>query len=368
LVSSADGRRNFEIFRAETSDDGATWAYTQITRDSSCHNFRLSVIPWDEHNTAVMWMRGYYDRWYFNADNNGWDSTLVAWLDRSDEASEPLLSYTDADLSNTTLANGSALTTHTTGTGSGADDNEWHFRTDPSFGNDGTLFTANESVPYAENCPVIKTTISGVDPGTYDVFVCFWSPRGNDYDVMAGLSEGSLAFLERIGAQHAPASGFDTAVRDTDASRHLYRGYVGRATLAATGQVEVFIDQFANAADSNSRTWYDGIALQRVGNAGTDSDDDGRSDADELIAGTDPQDPDSYFTVESISATGDAPVVLGVSGRSGRVYQLWRSLTLQSWAPVGPALDPLSSNGPVQLTDPSPPAGKAFYRVAVSLP
>jgi hypothetical protein len=249
-------------------------------------------------------VRQYYGRWYFNADNKGWDCTLVAWLDRGDEASDPLLSYTDADLSNTTLADGSALTTHTTGTGPGADDNQWHFRTDPSFGNNGTLFTANESVPYAEDCPVLKTTIPGVGPGTYDVFACFWSPRTNDYDLMAGLGENAPAFFERHGSQHAPAFEFDTAVRDADASRHLYRGFIGRVTLNASGPVEVFIDQLANVADANHRTWYDGIALQRVGNAGTDSDGDGRSDADEVVSGTDLFDANSYFTISMIGQTG----------------------------------------------------------------
>ena len=368
LVSKADGRRNFEIFRAETSDAGATWSYTQITRDSSCHNFRVSVVPWDENNTAVMWMRGYYDRWYFNASNNGWDSALVAWLDRTGEASDPFLHYTDADLSNTTLADGSALTPITTGAGSGADDGEWHYRTDPSFGNDGTLFTANESAPYAEDCPVLKTTVPGVGPGTYDVFACFWSPRGNDYDIMAGLSESSLVFLERISSQHAPASEFDTVVRDADTSRHLYRGYVGRVTLAAAGSVEVFVDQFANGADSNNRTWFDGIALQRVGTAATDSDGDGISDADEVIAGTDLFNSNSFFVVDSINAPNGGPVALSLSGRAGRVYQLWRSVDLESWAPLGPALDPLVSDGLLELEDPSPPAKRAFYRVSVSLP
>jgi hypothetical protein len=368
LVSAADGRRNLEIFRAQTSDEGAIWSYTQITRDSSCHNFRLSVVPWDEDNTAVMWMRGYYDRWYFNADNNGWDCALVAWLDRAGEVSAPCLSYTDADLSNTTLADGSALTTHTTGTGSGADDNEWHFRTNPSFGNNGTLFTANESTPYTEDCPVLKTTIPGVGPGTYDVFACFWSPRGNDYDVMAGLNEGSLAYLERPGAQHASASEFDTTVRDTDASRHLYRGYVGRVTLAAAGPVEVFIDQLANGANANNRTWFDGIALQQVGSAGTDSDGDGRSDADELTAGTDLFDANDYFSISAVSRTVGGAVNLDAAGKTGRVYQLWRSIDLATWEPVDSPTGPLTTDGPLQLSDPSSPVARGFYRIEVSLP
>ncbi len=368
LVSAADGRRNFEIFRAETSNGGATWSYRQITRDSSCHNFRLSVIPWDENHTAVMWMRGYYDKWYFNANNKGWDTALVAWLDRADETSDPFLSYTDADLSNTTLADGSPMTTHTTGTGPGADDNEWHYRTDPALGNHGTLFTANESAPYAEDCPVIKTTVPAAGPGTYDVFACFWSPRGEDFDIMAGFSETSIAYLERQSSQHATASEFDTAVLATDGSRHLYRAYVGRVTLGSTGPVEVFIDQFANAANSNARTWYDGIALQRVGNAGTDSDGDGISDADEVIAGTGLFNPNSFFTTDSLSAPEGGPVEISLSGRAGRIYRLWRSIDLQAWDPVGPLPAPLTANGPVQLTDPAPPAGKAFYRASVKLP
>lgn len=368
LVSAADGRRNFEVFRAETTDGGASWTYRQITRDSSCHNFRLSVMPWDEENTAVVWMRGYYDRWFFNANNNGWDTAMVAWLDRPSQSSDPFLSYTDADLSNTTLADGTPLTTNTTGSSAGTDDNEWHFRTNPSLGNDGTLFTANETTPYAEDCPVLKTTVSGVGPGSYDVFVCFWSPRGNDHDVMAGLSETSLSYFERQSSQHAPAAEFDTAVLATDGSRHLYRGYFGRVTLTATGNVEVFVDQFANADDFNARTWYDGIALQRVGSGDTDSDSDGRSDADEVVAGTDLFDSSSFLKLSLVGEAEGGALDLSVPGKVGRIYQLWRSTDLETWTPLGPATDPLPEDGHVPLTDPSPPADRAFYRATALLP
>ncbi len=368
LVSAADGRRNYEIFRAETSDGGATWSYTQITRDSSCHNFRLSVIPWDENNTAVMWMRGYYDRWYFNADNDGWDCALVVWLDRGDEESAPFLTYTDADLSNTTLANGTTLTNHTTGTNAGADDNQWHYRTDPSLGNHGTLFTANELSPYTEDCPVLKTTVPSVGPGTYDVFACFWSPRGDDYDVMAGLDETSLAYLERQSSQHSPASEFDSSVLASDATRHLYRGYVGRVTLTATGSVEVFIDQFANTASSDARTWYDGIALQRIGSTTTDSDNDGQSDAEEVITGSDLYDANDRFGITSFGLTPGGTAYLSAKGNPGRVYQLWRSQDLAEWISIGLSTDPLSTEGTVELSDPASPVDRAFYRIEVSLP
>lgn len=367
LVSAADGRRNLEVFKAETDDLGVSWTYTQITRDSSCHNFRINVLSWDEENTAVMWMRGYYDRWNFH-QYNGWDCALVAWLDRKGEVSDPFLSYTDADLSNTTMADGTPLSSHTTGTNSGADDNNWHYRTSPSFGNNGTLFTANESTPYAEDCPVMKTTIPNVAPGTYDIFACFWSPRGDDYDVMAGLDETSLSYLERSSSQHAPASEFNTTVRDTDASRHLYRGYAGRVTLTASGPVEVFIDQFANDADTSSRTWYDGIALQRVGKKDTDSDGDGHSDADEVIAGTDPLNPDEFFNIISVTNPASGTVNIEVAGKVGRIYQLWKSNDLAIWAEAGMATAPLASDGLVQLTATAAPYDRSFFRIEVSLP
>ena len=368
LFSQADGRRNYEIFRAETSDGGETWSYTQITRNSSCHNFRLSVVPWDENNTAVVWMRGYYDRWFFNASNDGWDCAMVAWLDRGDESSDPFLSYTDADLSNTSRADGSALTSFTTGPDAGADDGQWHFRMNPSFGNEGTLFTANESTPNSEDCPVLRTTVTNVTPGTYEVFVCFWSPRADDYDVMAGLSEDSLAYFERQSSQHASAFEFEGGVRDTDASRHLYRGYVGRVTLASPGSVEVFVDQFANVASSENRTWYDGVALQRVGRSDVDSDGDGQSDAGEMIGGTDPYDTSSLFALQSTLSADGGAVDLEVSGRRGRIYRFWRSTDLVTWTPLADSTGPLAADGPVRLSDSFPPGERAFYRATVTLP
>ncbi len=89
----------------------------------------------------------------------------------------------------------------------------------------------------------------------------------------------------------------------------------------------------------------------------------------EFIAGTDPTDGNSQFTVSGALDSGP-PVafVLGLSGHAGRNYTLQRSLTLAplSWASVV-STGVLSSNQTLQLTDPSPPASRAFYKVLVSL-
>ncbi|MFT3776605.1 MAG: BNR-4 repeat-containing protein [Minicystis sp.] len=59
LVSEADGDRHYEIFRGRTSDMGATWTWTPITKNSTTDNVRPNVPKWEGH-TAVLWLRGAY--------------------------------------------------------------------------------------------------------------------------------------------------------------------------------------------------------------------------------------------------------------------------------------------------------------------
>jgi hypothetical protein len=60
LVSRADGKRHHEIFRGVTGDDGATWTWTAVTRDSDADNLRPLVPIWNDRRTALVWMRGSY--------------------------------------------------------------------------------------------------------------------------------------------------------------------------------------------------------------------------------------------------------------------------------------------------------------------
>ena len=83
---------------------------------------------------------------------------------------------------------------------------------DPAFGNGGTLFTANESTPYAEDCPVLRTTVSGVTAGTYDVFAYFWSRPAEDWRLAAGFSAAQTIVFRRYSSQQAEPVQFDAAV------------------------------------------------------------------------------------------------------------------------------------------------------------
>lgn len=60
LVSKADNQRHYELFRATTTDSGATWNIDPITRNSTLDNLRPLVPAWDGRQTALLWFRGVY--------------------------------------------------------------------------------------------------------------------------------------------------------------------------------------------------------------------------------------------------------------------------------------------------------------------
>lgn len=75
LISETDGIRHYELFRGYTPDDGATWQWTPITRDSTVDNLRPLIPRWDDPRTALVWMRGTYTR------NRGeWTTAVVALI------------------------------------------------------------------------------------------------------------------------------------------------------------------------------------------------------------------------------------------------------------------------------------------------
>ncbi|MBN1697238.1 MAG: BNR-4 repeat-containing protein [Spirochaetales bacterium] len=49
-----------EIFKGETSNQGASWTWTPVTENSSRDNFRPIVPKWDGQHTALLWWRGTY--------------------------------------------------------------------------------------------------------------------------------------------------------------------------------------------------------------------------------------------------------------------------------------------------------------------
>ncbi len=49
-----------EIFKGVTSNNGATWTWTAITKNSTMDNMRPIVPAWDAAHTALLWFRGSY--------------------------------------------------------------------------------------------------------------------------------------------------------------------------------------------------------------------------------------------------------------------------------------------------------------------
>lgn len=60
LVSSADGKRHWEIFRGESRDDGAVWNWTAVTKNSAADNLRpiIPIAPKGRASSALLWLRG----------------------------------------------------------------------------------------------------------------------------------------------------------------------------------------------------------------------------------------------------------------------------------------------------------------------
>jgi hypothetical protein len=60
LVSAADGKRHWEIFRGATRDGGRTWHWQPVTRDSTADNLRPIVPRTQGRDELLLWLRGRY--------------------------------------------------------------------------------------------------------------------------------------------------------------------------------------------------------------------------------------------------------------------------------------------------------------------
>ena len=65
LLSAADGRRHWEIYRGDSPDLGRTWAWSAITRDSTADNLRPLIPLWPDagDRRIVLWLRGTYRKY-----------------------------------------------------------------------------------------------------------------------------------------------------------------------------------------------------------------------------------------------------------------------------------------------------------------
>ena len=250
-----------EIFKGVTKDNGATWSWTQITTDSTVDNLRPAIPKWDANNTAVFWLRGYYPYSATGpAPQINYDEVLVGIIDRQNEKIGRV-NYIDASTNNTTNADGNALSPTGPSAYPGGADGKWHEYT--GFGNGGSCFTAGDGG--TENAPALKTTITGLPDGTYDVFAYFWSDPNADWGVRGGFTLSDMLNFNKQSSQHADASQFFGTVEVVADEAILYRAYIGRKVVSGGALVDVYIDDYDSSfANKPTRTTYDGVGVALV--------------------------------------------------------------------------------------------------------
>ena len=262
-----------EIFKGVTPDNGLTWNWTQITFHSTVDNIRPAIPrQWDANNTAVFWTRGSYP------GQEQYNFVLVGMVEEANKTLG-LVTYTDANQNNTTNADGNAFSPTGPSDSNGAVDNRWHEYT--RYGNGGSCYTAGELG--TENVPTIKTTVSGLADGTYDVFAYYWcvptpdvnwSNSGggfdrNDWGIRAGFDPNDANMMMcffRQSSQYADATQFSNPVTVTGTGVQLYRIYIGRKVVSGGTPVVVYVGNYGSTYTGNkpSRTTYDGIGVANV--------------------------------------------------------------------------------------------------------
>lgn len=240
-----------EIYKGVTTDGGATWTWTAITENSTVNNFRPIVPKWDADHTVLLWTRGTM----INSQN--YDLAVVGLILRADE--QPgRIHYVDASEANTTQANGLPIGATGPDETEGAADGLWHWRS--GVGNGGSVLASGGSG--GENAPMLKTTLSGLADGLYDIFAFFWADPNQDWRIQVGFDPNNLLLVRDNGAQQAEVAHFDGEVVLTAGSAALYRVYVGRTEVINGSPISVFIDDLG--ADLTTRTWYDGLGYALV--------------------------------------------------------------------------------------------------------
>jgi hypothetical protein len=244
-----------EIFKGVTYDNGEHWSWTQITFDSTVDNIRPAIPPWNAHNTAVFWERGDFPT------QGHFDMVMVGLVEEQD-MTLGLVSYIDASPSNTTNADGSAFSPTGPSGSAGSADGLWHEYT--GYGNGGSCYTAGDGG--TENVPTIKTTITGLSDGTYDVFAYFWCDPDADWGIRGGFESSDMLCFNKQSSQFADASQFSGSVTVTGTGVQLYRVYIGRKEISGGGSVVVYLDNYDSTYSTNAptRTTYDGIGVAGV--------------------------------------------------------------------------------------------------------
>lgn len=193
--------------------------------------------------------------------------------------------------------------------------------------------------------------------------------------------------LVRVGATATPVTLADT---HPGLGEHALVGAVDEVKLWRTGLTPAAVTAQYGAApdrdgdgvmdgndpDDNNDGVPDAWAWQYFGDRlggtpGADADQDGMSNWDEYVAGSDPSDRWSRFMAGPVKSTGTStPLVVECEGVAGRRYQLWQRPTLEgagTWTALGAPVS-CSQSGPVQIPVPAAATtNRSFFCVSVSL-
>lgn len=160
----------------------------------------------------------------------------------------PTGTYVDATPANTTPASGTIRVPYTSDPG----DNLWTLREFSGVQGDNVL---EADGPGQEDASLLTTTVTGVTPGVYDVYVIYHRNGPGDWGVQAGFPGGPLTEYRSNG----------TLTGNTSAGGAIseYQAMIGQVT--STGSISVNVDELAtNVGGADQRAWYDGISYAPV--------------------------------------------------------------------------------------------------------
>lgn len=204
------------------------------------------------------------------------------------------ITYVDASASNLTLADGSAFTPNLAA--NVYNDNNWSFRQGEGLASSNTVYEAGASPNdplTGETVPIIRQTITGLEPGIYNVYAYFWMATNVRWGLSAGLSPEGMEAVHGIGTDRGVPGNitfsnpnatrvFPDDLTDTDlfavaptlanggGDRVLGQFFLGVAEVDGSGTLSAYIGNqpAVNAGVSpsltNSRTWFDGVGYQVI--------------------------------------------------------------------------------------------------------
>jgi hypothetical protein len=118
-------------------------------------------------------------------------------------------------------------------------------------GRNGDHYTWYEETRY--NVPGITTTISGLDPGSYDVYVQYGSNASDGWGVYAAFSGGA----------QQPYNASNGTLTDAPGGITYYESLVGNID-AVGGKISVDITEYAGVFPGGARTYYDGLSYEQT--------------------------------------------------------------------------------------------------------